>query len=215
MGPKSPLILRTHKPRELNRQKAKLSSKSFQTRLLLSGASDYELSATRLYQLPSAEKYIDSFFWGEPSEEKNVTILAGRRRRFFGFVEVGDDMNSFLRDSHLYMLGPLSLTKGYPSGGISKSTDGADTPKDESHHAADEATVPPASGLECRPEVAMETSFARLAVIEKKAVGAGHPIIVKVVNEGDFELKSGLIDGRGETGQGILYHPKIKVVKRL
>ena len=69
--------------------------------------------------------------------------------------------------------------------------------------------------MESGPEVAVQTSFARLAVIEKKAVGAGHAIVVEVVDERDFELKSGLIDGRGETGQGILYHPKIKVVKRL
>ena len=128
MGPKSPLILSTHKPGELNRQKAKLSGKSFQPRLFLSGASDYELSATRPYQLPSAEKNIDPFFWGEPSEEKNVAVWAGGRRRFFWFIEVRNDMNSFLRDSHLHMLGSLSFAQSNPNGHILKSTDGADTP---------------------------------------------------------------------------------------
>ena len=55
--------------------------------------------------------------------------------------------------------------------------------------------VAPAGGLESGTEVAVETSFARLAVIEEKAVGAGHSIVVKVVDERDFEFKSGLIDG--------------------
>jgi hypothetical protein len=96
-----------------------------------------------------------------------------------------------------------------------KSPHRTDTAENESHKTTDETTVSPAGGLERRPKVAMEASFARLAVIKKKAVGAGHAIVVKVVNEGDFEFKRGLIDGRGETGQGILYHPKIKVVKRL
>jgi hypothetical protein len=87
------------------------------------------------------------------------------------------------------------MAEGNPSGGILKSTDGTDMSKDETHHAADEMAVSPAGGLECRPEVAVETSLARLAVIEKKAVGAGHSIVVKVVDERDFEFKSGLIDG--------------------
>ena len=104
-------------------------------------------------------------------------------------------MNSFLGDSHLHMLGSLSLTEGNPSGGISKSTDGADTSKDETHHAADEMAVAPAGGLESGPEVAVQTSLARLAVIEKKAVGARHPIVVEVVNDRNFEIEGGLIDG--------------------
>ena len=57
--------------------------------------------------------------------------------------------------------------------------------------------VAPAGGLESGPEVAVKTSFARLAVIKKKTVGAGHPIVVKVVNKRDFEFKSGLINGGG------------------
>jgi hypothetical protein len=113
------------------------------------------------------------------------------------------------------MLGPLSLTEGNPRGHILKSPYRTDTAEDKTHHPADKAAVSPAGGLEGGPEVATQTTLARLAVIKKKTVGARHPIIVKVVNKRDFELKSGLIDGRGETGQGILYHPKIKVVKRL
>ena len=110
-------------------------------------------------------------------------------------VEVRDDVNSLFRDSHLDVFGFLGMAEGNPSGGIFKSTDGADTSKDESHHAADEVAVAPAGGLESGPEVAVQTSFARLAVIKKKTVGAGHSIVVKVVDERDFEFKSGLING--------------------
>jgi hypothetical protein len=113
------------------------------------------------------------------------------------------------------MLGSLSLTKGNPSGDISKSTDGADTPKDESHHAADEAAVAPAGGLKSGPEVAVETSFARLAVIEKKTVGAGHPIVVKVVDDRDFEIKSCLINGGRKTREDVVNLPKIKIANLL
>jgi len=113
------------------------------------------------------------------------------------------------------MLGPLSLTEGNPSGGILKSTDGADTPKDEAHHAADEVAFAPAGGLESGPEVAVEASFARLAVIEKKAVGAGHPIVVKVVNEGDFKFKSGLIDGGRQARKNVVNLPKIEPAELL
>ncbi len=73
----------------------------------------------------------------------------------------------------------------------------------------------PAGGLESGPEVAVEASFARLAVIEEKAVGAGHPIIVKVVNDGDFELKSGLIDGKRESREYVVNLPKIELAKLL
>ena len=113
------------------------------------------------------------------------------------------------------MFGFLGMADGNPSSGISKSTDGTDTPKDESHHAADEVAVVPAGGLESGPEVAVEASFARLAVIEEKAVGAGHPIIVKVVNDGDFELKSGLIDGKRESREYVVNLPKIELAKLL
>lgn len=140
---------------------------------------------------------MNTFFGRKATEEKNIaTWVGGRRGGYFWFVEVRDDVNSFLGDAHLDVFGLLGMAEGNPSGGILKSTDGTDTPEDESHHAADEATVAPAGGLESGPEVAVETPFARLAVVEEKAVGAGHAIVVKVVDERDFELKSGLIDGR-------------------
>ena len=69
--------------------------------------------------------------------------------------------------------------------------------------------------MESGPEVAVETSFARLAVIEKKAVGAGHPIIVKVVNKRDFEFKSGLIDGGGQAREDVVNLPKIEIANLL
>jgi hypothetical protein len=96
-----------------------------------------------------------------------------------------------------------------------KSTDGTDTPKDESHHAADEVAVVPAGSLESGPEVTVQTSFARLAVIEKKAVGTGHPVVVKVVDDRDFEFKSGLIDGGRQAGKNVVNLPKIELAELL
>jgi hypothetical protein len=113
------------------------------------------------------------------------------------------------------MFGSLSMTKGNPSGGILKSTDGTNTSKDESHHAADEAAVAPAGGLKSGPEVAVQASFARLAVIKKKTVGARHPIVVKVVNDRDFEVKSGLINGGRKTREYVVNLPKIKTANLL
>ena len=69
--------------------------------------------------------------------------------------------------------------------------------------------------MESGPEVAVETSFARLAVIKKKTVGAGHSIVVKIVNEGDFEFKSGLIDGGRQARENVMNLPKIKIANLL
>ena len=93
-----------------------------------------------------------------------------------------------------------------------KSTDGADTPKDESHHAADEVAVAPAGGLEGRPEVATQTTLARLAVVQKKTVGAAHPIVVEVVNDRNFEIKSSLIDRWGQARKDVVNDPKVEAV---
>ena len=141
------------------------------------------------------EKDMDTLFRRKAPKKENVTIRGSRRGGYFRFVEVRDNVNPLLGDSHLDVFGFMGMAEGNPSGGILKSTDGTDMSKDETHHAADEMAVSPAGGLESGPEVAVETSLARLAVIEKKTVGAGHSIVVKVVDERDFEFKSGLIDG--------------------
>jgi hypothetical protein len=49
-----------------------------------------------------------------------------------------------------------------------------------------------------------------LAVVQEKTVGAAHPIVMEVVNERNFEIKSSLIYGWGEAREGILNHPQIK-----
>ena len=161
------------------------------------------------------KKNMNTFFGRKTAEEKNIAIWAGRRRGSRWLVKVRDDMNSFLGDSHLDVFGFLGMAEGNPSGGIFKSTDGANTPKNETHHAADEVAVAPASGLESGPEVAVQTSLARLAVIEEKPVGAGHSIVVKIVNEGDFEFKSGLIDGGRQAREDVMNLPKIEIANLL
>ena len=102
------------------------------------------------------EKDVNTFFGRKATEEKNIaTRVGGRRGGYFWLVEVRDDVNSFLGDPHLDVFGFLGMAKSNPSGGILKSTDGTNTPKDETHHAADEVAVAPAGGLESGPEVAV------------------------------------------------------------
>ena len=116
-------------------------------------------------------------------------------------------MNPILWNTHSYVFRALSLTEGNPRGHILKSPYRTDTTENESHETTDEATVSPASGLERRPEVATQTTFARLAVVQEKTVGAAHPIVVEVVNDRNFEIKSSLIYGWGEAREGILNDP--------
>lgn len=162
------------------------------------------------------QKDMNAFFRRKTTKEKNIATRVGRRRGgYLWLVKVRDDMNPLLGNPHLDVFGFLGMAEGNPSGGILKSTDGADTPEDESHHAADEVAVAPAGGLESGPEVAVQTSFTRLAVIEKKAVGACHSIVVKVVNEGDFKFKSDLIDGGRQARKDVVNLPKIKIANLL
>jgi hypothetical protein len=157
-----------------------------------------------------------TFFGRKTTKKKNIATWIGRRGGgYFWLVEVRDYVNSFLGDAHLDVFGFLGMAEGNPSGGIFKSTDGTDTSKDETHHPADEVAVVPAGGLESGPEVAVETSFARLAVIEEKAVGAGHPIVVKIVDERDFEFKSGLINGGRQAREDVMNLPKIEIANLL
>ena len=108
-------------------------------------------------------------------------------------------MNMVLGYSNFNMLGPLGLAQSYPGGHFVERADGANAAKDHSHKTTDETTVSPAGGLEGRPEVAAQTTFARLAVIQKKTVSAAHPIVVEVVYDGHLEIEGGLINGGGKS----------------
>lgn len=112
--------------------------------------------------------------------------------------------------AHRHMLLFLEVANRDPSGNLVECADGADVAEDESHKTTDETTVSPAGGLEGRPEVATQTTLTRLAVVQEKTVGAAHPIVVEVVNDRNFEIKSSLIYGWGEAREGILNHPQIK-----
>ena len=124
-------------------------------------------------------------------------------------------MNPILWDTHSDVFRALSLTKGNPRGHILESPYQADTAENESHETTDETTVSPAGGLEGRPEVATETAFARLAVVQEKTVGAAHPIVMEVVDDRHLEIEGSLINGGRETGKDIVDLPKIKVTDLL
>ena len=113
--------------------------------------------------------------------------------------------------AHRHMLLFLEVANRDPSGHLVECADGADVAEDESHKTTDETTVSPAGGLESGPEVATQTTFARLAVIQEETVGAAHPIVVEVVNDRHFEIEGGLINGGGKSRQDVVNLPKIKV----
>jgi hypothetical protein len=119
-------------------------------------------------------------------------------------------MNTLGWDTHGHMFLSLKVANRDPRGHILKSPHRTDTAENESHKTTDETTVSPAGGLESRPKVAMETSFARLAVIKKKAVGAAHPIVVEIVNDRNFQIKSGLVDSWGKAREDVVNDPQIK-----
>jgi len=119
-------------------------------------------------------------------------------------------MNTLGWDTHGHMFLSLKVANRDPRGHILKSPHRTDTAENESHKTTDETTVSPAGGLKGGPEVATQTAFARLAVVQEKTVGAAHPIVMEVVNDRNFEIKSSLIYGWGEAREGILNHPQIK-----
>ena len=114
-------------------------------------------------------------------------------------------------NAHLHMLLFLEVANRDPSGNLVECADGADVAEDESHKTTDETTISPAGGLECGPEVATQTTLTRLTVVQKKTIGAAHPIVVEVVNDRHLEIEGGLIDGGGESRKDIVDLPKIKV----
>ena len=87
----------------------------------------------------------------------------------------------------------LKFANRDPGGHLVKCADGADAAKDEPHKTTNQVAVPPAGCLEGGPEVATQTTFARLAVVQEKTVRASHSIVVEVVNDGHLEIEGGLI----------------------
>jgi hypothetical protein len=142
---------------------------------------------------------VDPLLRRKASEKQHITIWTRGDRITFRLIKVGYNMNPILWDTHSYVFRALSLTKGNPRGHILKSPYRTDTAENESHETTDETTVSPAGGLEGRPEVATQTAFARLAVVQEKTVGAAHPIVMEVVNDRNFEIKGGLINGGGKS----------------
>ena len=113
--------------------------------------------------------------------------------------------------AHLHMLLFLEVANRDPSGHLAECANGAYVAEDESHKTTDKATVLPAGSLKGRPEVATQTTFARLAVIQEETISAAHPIVVEVVNDRNFEIKSCLIYRWGKAREDIVNLPKIKV----
>ena len=109
-------------------------------------------------------------------------------------------MNMVGGNTHLHMLLFLEVANRDPSGNLVECADGADVAEDESHKTTDETTVSPAGGLESGPEVATQTPLARLAVVQKKTVGATHPIVVEIVNDGHLKIEGGLINRGRKSG---------------
>ena len=121
-----------------------------------------------------------------------------------------DRVNTLGEDTHGHMFLSLIVANRDPRSHILESPYRTHTAEDDSHKTTDETTVSPAGGLESGPEIAIQTPLTRLAVVKKKAVGAAHPIVVEVVNERNFEIKSSLIYGWRKAREDIVNHPQIK-----
>ena len=111
-----------------------------------------------------------------------------------------DRVNTLGGDTHGHMFLSLIVANRDPRGHIFKSPDRTNTAQNESHKTIDETAVSPAGGLESRPEVTTQTTLARLAVVQEKTVGAAHPIVVEIVNNGHIQIEGGLINGGGKSG---------------
>ena len=143
---------------------------------------------------------VDPLLRRKATEEQHIAVRTRGDRITLRLIKVGYNMNMVLGYSNFNMLGPLGLAQSYPSSHFVERADGAHAAKDESHKTTDEAAVSPAGGLEGGPEVATQTTLARLAVVQEKTVGAAHPIVVEVVNDRNLEIKGGLINGGGKSG---------------
>jgi hypothetical protein len=101
--------------------------------------------------------------------------------------------------------------QGDPNRNVPKGSKCTYAPQDESHHTADEPAVAPAGSGEGRPKISPEAPFARSAMIQQETVGASHPIIMQVLNNRDAKIESRLVDGWGQSRQGVLNDPQIKI----
>ena len=68
----------------------------------------------------------------------------------------------------------------------------------------------PTGRLEGRPKVAAQALLASSTVIQKKAVDTTHPVVVQVVDHGNFERKSLLVDGGGKTVKDVMDQPEVE-----
>lgn len=110
---------------------------------------------------------------------------------------MGNDMNPFFREADLDVLGLCCVGEGNPCRDFVEQPHGAKATEDKPRHSAGQMAVPPAGRLQGRPKVAMNTSLAGLSVVDKKSVGARHPIVVKKMNDGDLKVEGRLINRRG------------------
>ena len=119
-------------------------------------------------------------------------------------------MNSFPRDAHLDVFEPLLLIESHPGPDVLEQTQMPDATKNQAHESRNQAAVPPAGGLEGRPEVSVQAPLTRLAVIQKKAVGATQAEVVKEMDHRNTGGKSRGVNRRGEAGKAVLNHPKVE-----
>ncbi len=47
-------------------------------------------------------------------------------------------------------------------------------------------------------------------MIEKKTIGATQPVVMEIVDDWDPQRKSGLVHGRGKSGQDIVNLPEVE-----
>jgi hypothetical protein len=104
------LIFGLYKSSELNVFESQRGSEGAELGFLWACTGNDQFSIPRMEQFPCLEEDMNTLFRGKAPKKKNMTIRGSKRGDYLRLVEVGDDVNPLLGDSHLDMLGSLSLT---------------------------------------------------------------------------------------------------------
>ena len=145
---------------------------------------------------PGLKQPQNTLFRGQPAEEQRGR-LAGKRRRTGSarLKEMWDDINPAWGHAHLDVQGADGFAGSHPAGDFFKNPNRTQVTQHQSHPAAGQAALAPATGLECRQEVPAHAPPAGVAVGQKKAVAAGEPVVVEELDERDADLEGGLVGG--------------------
>src|SRR5580704_28211 len=147
--------------------------------------------------LPALNKLQNAFFRRESTEEKNITVMRGRRCRIESLLHImGNNVQLGFRQSHLNVQIFLCRTQRYPGAHPIKRSESTNPGESNSHEAACDTALSPALCFEGGKKVTVNASAAWLPVIQKKTVYTREPVIMQEMNNRPAQLKSRVINCR-------------------